>query len=238
MITALTTLMDAVGYAFHKLSGKAVELFGGLDAADAPGVTAAASSLVTHIDFTDMHPSDIRELVRSVPGAEGHRRHCQGHETGRGNGMKYSEFKAEVEKMGFVVEDDGTPIYVDKSKDGETLVSIGKHKQFWLDPGWSGFKNLTDDQKLKLYDLAYQLAKTPPAEREEEKKYRVKFPGIKRDGKNIYLMRSYNADGTQGIDWSPKEYIFDDFPGDYLFTEKEIKSINEYYWHFAEEASE
>ena len=85
--------------------------------------------------------------------------------------MKYSEFKREVEKMGFVVEDDGTPIYVDKSKDGETLVSIGKHKRFWLDPGWSGFNNLTEDQKLKLYDLAYQLAKTPLAEREEEKRY-------------------------------------------------------------------
>ena len=85
--------------------------------------------------------------------------------------MKYSEFKREVEKMGFVVEDDGTPIYVDKSKDGETLVSIGKHKRFWLDPGWSGFNNLTEDQQLKLYDLAYQLAKTPLAEREEEKKY-------------------------------------------------------------------
>ena len=87
--------------------------------------------------------------------------------------MKYSEFKREVEKMGFVVEDDGTPIYVDKSKDGETLVSIGKHKRFCLDPGWSSFNNLTEDQKLKLYDLAYQLAKTQLAEREEEKRYRL-----------------------------------------------------------------
>ena len=85
--------------------------------------------------------------------------------------MKYSEFKTEVEKMGFVVEDEGVPIYVDKSKDGETLVSIGKHKRFWLDPGWSGFNNLTEDQQLKLYDLAYELAKTPLAEREEEKRY-------------------------------------------------------------------
>ena len=87
--------------------------------------------------------------------------------------MKYSEFKTEVEKMGFVVEDEGVPIYVDKSKDGETLVSIGKHKRFWLDPGWSGFNNLTEDQQLKLYDLAYQLAKTPLAEREEEKRYYI-----------------------------------------------------------------
>ena len=89
--------------------------------------------------------------------------------------MKYSEFKTEVEKMGFVVEDEGVPIYVDKSKDGETLVLIGKHKRFWLDPGWSGFNNLTEDQQLKLYDLAYELAKTPLAEREEEKRYYLRL---------------------------------------------------------------
>ena len=106
--------------------------------------------------------------------------------------MKYSEFKAEVEKMGFVVEDDGTPIYVDKSKDGETLVSIGKHKQFWLDPGWSGFNNLTEDQKLKLYDLAYQLAKTPLAEREEEKRYwlqKIPVPLLDKEGEKKWLWK-------------------------------------------------
>jgi hypothetical protein len=90
--------------------------------------------------------------------------------------MKYSEFKVEVEKMGFmVVEDEGSPIYVDKSKNGETFVAIGKHKRFCLDPGWSGFNNLTEDQQLKLYDLASELAKTSLAEREEEKRYRLQI---------------------------------------------------------------
>ena len=111
--------------------------------------------------------------------------------------MKYSEFKAEVEKLGFVVEDEGVPIYVDKSKDGETLVSIGKHKRFWLDPGWSGFNNLTEDQQLKLYDLAYQLAKTPLAEREEEKRYRLRLdlPLVKLP---YYLYRNVHT-GVTGI---------------------------------------
>ena len=54
-------------------------------------------------------------------------------------------------------------------------MSIGKHKQFWLDPGWSGFNKLTDDQKLKLYELGYELSKTPLAEREEEKRYWLKL---------------------------------------------------------------
>ena len=146
--------------------------------------------------------------------------------------MKYSEFKTEVEKMGFVVEDDGTPIYVDKSKDGETLVSIGKHKRFWLDPGWSGFNNLTEDQKLKLYDLAYQLAKTPLAEREEEKLYRVKFPTITRNGNAIYLQKDTGKKDPLGVDWSTEDFIFDEKPTDYIFTEQEIKDIDERYLAF------
>ena len=89
--------------------------------------------------------------------------------------MKYSEFKAEVEKLGYVVDDSSTPIYVDTIEDGETLMSIGKHKRFWLDPWWSGFIHLNEDQKLKLYDVAYQLAKTPLAEREEEKRYYLRL---------------------------------------------------------------
>ena len=89
--------------------------------------------------------------------------------------MRYSEFKREVENMGFVVIDSGATIYVDKDKDRETLMSIGVNSRFQLDPGWSGFNKLTEDQQLKVYDLAYQLAKTPPAEREEEKRYWLRF---------------------------------------------------------------
>ena len=152
--------------------------------------------------------------------------------------MKYSEFKTEVEKLGFVVEDEGVPIYVDKSKDGETLVSIGKHKRFWLDPGWSGFNNLTEDQKLKLYDLAYQLAKTPLAEREEEKLYRVKFPSITRWGNAVYLQKDTSDKDPIGVDWSPEDFIFYGKPIDYIFTEQEIKDIDERYLAFKVEVKD
>ena len=33
--------------------------------------------------------------------------------------MKYSEFKVEVEKLGFFVDMDNAPLYVDKAKGGE-----------------------------------------------------------------------------------------------------------------------
>ena len=138
--------------------------------------------------------------------------------------MKYSEFKTEVEKMGFVVEDEGVPIYVDKSKDGETLVSIGKHKQFWLDPGWSGFNNLTEDQKLKLYDLAYQLAKTPLAEREEEKRYwlqRIEPPILgEQDPRYLFYTRvgGHYDIGTTKSEW--RNVIKT------IFTESEIAEMD------------
>ena len=139
--------------------------------------------------------------------------------------MKYSKFKTEVEKMGFVVEDEGVPIYVDKSKDGETLVSIGKHKRFWLDPGWSGFNNLTEDQQLKLYDLAYQLAKTPLAEREEEKRYYLRYdvPPLLRavhvKPRYLYIRR---CDGYKDTSFSQTN----DSTFKTIFTESEIAEMD------------
>ena len=138
--------------------------------------------------------------------------------------MKYSEFKEKVEKLGFVVEDDGTQIYVDKSKDGETLVSIGKYKQFLLDSEWSGFNNLTEDQKLKLYDLAYQLAKTPLAEREEEKRYwlqRIEPPILgEQDPRYLFYTRvgGYYDIGTTKSEW--RNVIKT------IFTESEIAEMD------------
>ena len=87
--------------------------------------------------------------------------------------MKYSEFKTEVEKMGYCVDIDNAPIYVDKSERGETIIAIGKHKRFSVDPGWSGFHAISEEEKLAIYNLAHALAITPLAEREEEKRYRL-----------------------------------------------------------------
>ena len=85
--------------------------------------------------------------------------------------MKYSEFKAEVEKLGFCVDVDRAPIYVDKTKGGETIVAIGRQKRFSVDPGWSGFHAISEEEKLAIYNLAHALAITPLTEREEEKRY-------------------------------------------------------------------
>ena len=89
--------------------------------------------------------------------------------------MKYSEFKAEVEKMGYWVDNDKSPLYVDKSKGGETIIAIGKHKRFSVDPSWSGFHTIPEENQIAIYNLAHALTVTPFAEREEEKRYRLRI---------------------------------------------------------------
>ena len=139
--------------------------------------------------------------------------------------MKYSEFKREVEKMGFVVDDSSTPIYVDKNEDGETLMLIGRHKQFWLDPGWGGFEALDEGQKSGLYALGYQLAKTPLTEREEEKRYYLRYdvPPLLRavHAKPRYLYRRI-YDGY--IDTSFSQTNDSTFKT--IFTESEIEQMD------------
>ena len=85
--------------------------------------------------------------------------------------MKYSEFETEVEKMGYWVDIDHAPIYVDKSERGETIIAIGKHKRFSVDPGWSGFHSIPEENQIVIYNLAHALTVTPLADREEEKRY-------------------------------------------------------------------
>ena len=141
--------------------------------------------------------------------------------------MKYSEFKREVENMGFVVIDSGAPIYVRKDKDGETIMSIHVHSRFRLDPGWSGFNKLTEDQQLKVYDLAYQLAKTPLAEREEEKRYwlqKIPVPLLDKEGEKKWLwkyigMVPSNVFGADTIKIDSELYKT-------IFTESEINQMN------------
>ena len=137
--------------------------------------------------------------------------------------MKYSEFKAEVEKMGFSVVDSGVPIYVEK-EGGETLLSVGKERRFWLDPGWGGFEALDEGQKLGLYALGYELAKTPPAEREEEKRYwlRLVTPPILKKQVTEYLRKSeYLEYYTTGLSKNTGDEKIKT-----IFTESEIAQMD------------
>ena len=118
--------------------------------------------------------------------------------------MKYSEFKAEVEKLGYWVDIDHAPIYVDKSGRGETIIAIGKHKRFSVDPGWSGFHAIPEENQIAIYSLAHALTVTPLAEREEEKRYwlqKIPVPLLDKVGEKKWLWKytgtkNFNSFGT------------------------------------------
>ena len=147
--------------------------------------------------------------------------------------MKYSEFEREVEREGFNVDRKSGTVYVDSTTG--TVMSIGTDDLFMFDCDWSAFVHLNRDVQEPLFDLAYKLAKTPLAEREEEKKYRVKFPSITRWGDAVYLKKDTGDQDPIGVDWSSEDFIFYGKPIDYIFTEQEIKAIDERYFLFAEE---
>ena len=135
--------------------------------------------------------------------------------------MKYSEFKAEVEKMGYWVDIDHAPIYVDKSERGETIIAIGKHKRFSVDPSWSGFHAIPEENQIAIYNLAHALTVTPLADREEEKRYYLRL-ATKID---VYEDRRY-----LNMDIPNEKYTLSENKDDAyykaIFTESEISQMD------------
>ena len=149
--------------------------------------------------------------------------------------MKYSEFEREVEREGFNVDRKSGTAYVDSTTD--TVMSISTDDLFMFDCDWSAFVHLNRDVQEQLFDLAYQLAKTPLAEREEEKLYRVKFPNIKRSGLPIILTKvNWDGSGYTTMDWPCESYV-EKHPEQFTFTEQEIKDIDERYLAFKVEVT-
>ena len=87
--------------------------------------------------------------------------------------MKYSEFKREVEKMGFTHNTRCAEIVV--KVHGRTVMGVSTNREYIVDSEWDEFQSLHKKIQGELFDLAYQLAKTPLAEREEEKKYYLRL---------------------------------------------------------------
>ncbi len=87
--------------------------------------------------------------------------------------MKYSEFEREVEKLGFTHNRRCEEIVV--KVDGETVMGVSTSRKYIVDNEWKKYQELNETTQEQLFDLAYKLAKTPLAEREEEKKYHLKL---------------------------------------------------------------
>ena len=87
--------------------------------------------------------------------------------------MKYSEFEREVEKLGFTHNRRCEEIVV--KVDGKTVMGVSTSRKYIVDNEWEKYQELNETTQEQLFDLAYKLAKTPLAEREEEKKYYLKL---------------------------------------------------------------
>ena len=137
--------------------------------------------------------------------------------------MKYSEFKREVEKMGFYIG--YSPLYlfvVDRYT--ERLASISKEFDMWLDTEYQEFPKLPQEQRAALFDLLYVISKTPLAEREEEKKYylRLVTPPILKKQVTEYLRKSeYLEYYTTGLSKNTGDEKIKT-----IFTESEIAEMD------------
>ena len=92
-------------------------------------------------------------------------------------------------------------------------------------------------ERRGVLKLIVEYLDTPNSEREEEKKYRVKFPNIKQSGLPIILTKvNWDGSGCTTTDHPCESYI-EKHPEQYTFTEQEIKDIDERYLAFKVEVT-
>ena len=84
--------------------------------------------------------------------------------------MKYSEFRVEVEGIGLHIWVYELNIDV-VDKHGDTVGCIAKDVEMSMDTDFEDFRKLPQEKKIFVFESLYKLAKTPLAEREEEKRY-------------------------------------------------------------------
>ena len=139
--------------------------------------------------------------------------------------MKYSEFKAEVEKMGYIVKNKNEAhIYVSDADD-LTIARVGKLHAVEMATDFMSFTTITRfEHKLLIYTHCKNLAETPLAEREEEKRYwlqRIEPPILgEQDPRYLFYTRvgGYYDIGTTKSEW--RNVIKT------IFTESEIAEMD------------
>ena len=139
--------------------------------------------------------------------------------------MKYSEFKREVEKLGFTHSKRCEQVVV--KVDGQTVMDISTGRKYIVDNEWNKYQQLNETTQGELFDLAYQLAKTPLAEREEEKRYwlqKIPVPLLDKEGEKKWLWKytgtaPFNVFGADTIRVGNKLYKT-------IFTESEVAEMD------------
>ena len=136
--------------------------------------------------------------------------------------MKYSEFKNNVKLIGFETKESNRDIYVERIR--ETVISVSKEFRFGVDTGWTGFSKEQENVLLALYAHACELAKTPLAEREEEKRYwlrNIPVPLLK-ESDDLWYYEPINKLFKPGVDRDRT----DNEKYKSIFTESEISQMD------------
>ena len=135
--------------------------------------------------------------------------------------MKYSEFKAEVEKLDWCVTGNKYEVHVLNHGGGKLMV-IDKTDTHMLDPNHISYVSLTHEDKSVLLDLSVKLAKTPLAEREEEKRYYLRnaSPLLRGSG------RGYLAKNKDTLEYYALSLNCSDEFYQTIFTESEIAQMD------------
>ena len=106
--------------------------------------------------------------------------------------MKISEFKKAIDSIGFdndvnlKVTDDIYTFFIES--DTKTLATIPKTVKCLFSTNYNIFLKQKERLRRDLLDVIYEFVKTPPAEREEEKRYIIPLPHlVTTDGEQQYL---------------------------------------------------
>ena len=105
--------------------------------------------------------------------------------------MKYSEFERTVKSMGLFINDHEGEIYVEDDSQFPVL-TVSKLDEMVIDTEYPAFIELPYGKKDTLLILVVTLAKTPLAEREEEKRYylqEIPVPLLDKEGEKKWLWK-------------------------------------------------
>ena len=137
--------------------------------------------------------------------------------------MKYSEFRVEVEGIGLHIGVYELNIDV-VDKHGDTVGCIAKNVEMSMDTDFEDFRKLPQEKKIFVFESLYKLAKTPLAEREEEKRYWLRFT-------TPTLLKNFIPDGYLNIHRESNEVSLSSDKKDTeyfktIFTESEIAKMD------------
>ena len=128
--------------------------------------------------------------------------------------MKYNVVKNKVEVMGYGYNDNGCFVEIFDKEYNCPVAKISKLKPFSISTTNTSFLFLDDIERKVIGKIVFDIAWTPPEEREEKKLYRLKFVGHVDDGyEYLYILNGQRA--MDIIDLAT------------IFTESELKDIDE-----------